>query len=704
MKVVLVAFLKNEDRYILEHYIWYKNLGVTDFVYIYNDCTDASENILTFLSETQKTVTIFHNKIKSDDVPQRVGAFKIFSTLINEYFNEYVLCVDLDEFLLLKKHNSIQDLVNEYECPDVISFNWRVFGSSEKKSFEPLPVTCRFKRCSHPLFPLNKEMKSLWRLNDNISGFGAHRPFLKDTDCNRIAWIVPSEKYSHGYSVLESFRNGEKTGLDRDAIIDVAQVNHYAVKSSEEYSNRQKRGRGLANTTGKKRHTEKYFRMMNKNIIYDQSACQKFSLLDAQYEQLNLQFINFCLDLPPQIEVALFFADQRKYNIAEKILLNGLNSYTEKNDSFGHPVFKKELMRLYLKQQRWDDAKKLIPNKGDIGGCHWHENLFARAYDKAGDEKSAELWWRKYLQYKPDDKEAINWVNSNIKGNENLPSIFINNSKDFHYEVIESIIENLFAIFGKKHYEFKCIYLNIPVKRDKVVQYFKSRYPNIRFSSFELMYCEFYVECTIYNRDIRHISNFRGFKSAFVAHEVTPELISLSNVWFLTPLCGIDRWFYASHLPFNKEKKMAKKPVYIVQGNMTDKRRNFKLLQCLFENDYDYEIRLVGRGKLPKELENYATDSRLSTHFNLNFTDFHRQFIDAYCIIPLVDPINTPQYYKNKLTSSVSYGLGYGLHFLVEKVFAKKYSMDLSREFVYSNDDEFVSAFNKSLVDFYSAT
>ena len=50
-------------------------------------------------------------------------------------------------------------------------------------------------------------------------------------------------------------------------------------------------------------------------------------------------------------------------------------------DRFGHPHFRKELMRLLLSQGRWAEAEALIPSGVEATG--WHHILFARALDGA---------------------------------------------------------------------------------------------------------------------------------------------------------------------------------------------------------------------------------------------------------------------------------------------------------------------------------
>ena len=82
-----------------------------------------------------------------------------------------------------------------------------------------------------------------------------------------------------------------------------------------------------------------------------------------------------------------------------------------------------------------------------------------------------------------------------------------------------------------------------------------------------------------------------------------------------------------------------------------------KILDQSYE--YDFIIKLIGRGHLPKELDKHKNKIVLKN--NLNFIDYHKEFLDAYCILPLISKETRSQYYNSKLTSSINYARGYNL-------------------------------------------
>ncbi len=91
---------------------------------------------------------------------------------------------------------------------------------------------------------------------------------------------------------------------------------------------------------------------------------------------------------------------------ARRILQEGCARFPAHTDRYGHPFFRKELIRLLLKQQDWAAALAAVPAPGGPGGDHWHHILFARAFDAVGRRKEARAHWRQVLAAEPEHPEA----------------------------------------------------------------------------------------------------------------------------------------------------------------------------------------------------------------------------------------------------------------------------------------------------------
>ena len=285
-----------------------------------------------------------------------------------------------------------------------------------------------------------------------------------------------------------------------------------------------------------------------------------------------------------------------------------------------------------------------------------------------------------------------------------MKTLLIHNNYDFHYEIIESVIVKYREILNINKNDNDddddiIIYLHLNCKDGAFLKYVLQKYTEIKIKDFPRTY-NYYINCTIYQRDLGRLDNKLSNKK-YVSHEITNQLKKNPNVYFLTPLAS-QRFFYADILPFSDIKKETSVPIYIIQGNLNQGRRNLNLLKKILDENHEYKffIKLVGRGRLPKELETYK--NKIILRNNLNFIDFHKEFLDAYCILPLITKKTHNAYYTKKLTSSINYARGYRLKCLIDKDLQNIYNLDDVEVFNDINDVN--CAFKNTLEQFYNSS
>ena len=84
---------------------------------------------------------------------------------------------------------------------------------------------------------------------------------------------------------------------------------------------------------------------------------------------------------------------------------------------------------------------------------------------------------------------------------------------------------------------------------------------------------------------------------------------------------------------------------------------------------------------------------------DLNFDNYHKEFLDCYCIFTLTLKETNKQYYKTKLTSTINYIRGYKLKAIIDKDLQDIYKLkDVE---LYTNEENVVDAFKKTLNSFY---
>lgn len=271
--------------------------------------------------------------------------------------------------------------------------------------------------------------------------------------------------------------------------------------------------------------------------------------------------------------------------------------------------------------------------------------------------------------------------------------IFISNNVNFHFEIIESIIIQ-YSFLLKKKFNNPIIYLFCK-KNKSFENYIQKKYPSI-FIGIPSRY-DYYINCSIYSRDLKKIK--RDKKHFYISHEYNPLYLSIKNVYFVFPKCP-ERFLSLHYLPFREEKRKNNIPIYIIQGNLNHGfRRNFHLLVSILEKSYSYlfKIKIIGSGKLPKILQPFQEKIILKN--NLDFQEFHREFLDGYAILPLISKEKQKHYYTFKLTSTMNYAKAYNLKCIMDSELFQLYPLENSE--VYSDDNDIFRAFQKTLQDFY---
>ncbi len=281
-------------------------------------------------------------------------------------------------------------------------------------------------------------------------------------------------------------------------------------------------------------------------------------------------------------------------------------------------------------------------------------------------------------------------------------SVLIINKVPFHYETIESIIEYIDKITKCDKEKIKNFHLKI-VPNKSFEDYLKKKHSNItriynhKDKTPHKNY-KFIINCTIYPRNYNLIKNKNKNKYFFICHET--NIPKQKNIFFLTPLCNNDNFIYLDKLPFQEDKKNNDIPIYAIQGNIDSHRRNYKLLYKILDENYDkdFKIKLIGRGQMPEQLKKFKDKIILKN--NLNFLDYHKEFLDVYCILPLTLKKTHKQYYTRKLTSTINYAKAYNLKCLIDDELQNIYKLENAE--VFHDENDIVEAFTKTLNDFYS--
>ncbi len=214
------AIAKDEGAYFKEWIEWHLGHGVEKF-YIYdNGSTDETKSVLAPYMNKGVVNYIYwpgHRRQLAayDDCLER-----------NRFTSRWIAFIDLDEFIVPIRDASITDFLTGMEDFAAVEINWLIYGSSGMKTKTPGTVMERFKCHSLPNHRLNRHVKSIVNPRRVFTMIGCH-------EAAKISGYIAD---SHGQPVKRNFR-------DREPQQDIIRINHYAVKSYEEFVEKQARGR-----------------------------------------------------------------------------------------------------------------------------------------------------------------------------------------------------------------------------------------------------------------------------------------------------------------------------------------------------------------------------------------------------------------------------------------------------------------------------
>lgn len=220
-KVAVVAMVRDEKPFLDEWLVYHRFLGVDHF-FVYDDEPDLS--MAEFLKPHCQHVTVVPWFERHRHLPGRNKQTKAYTHALSNGLGsfEWVAYIDVDEFLLFKRHSSIQEFLSSLDrSVSSVSLNWMLFGHN---GFHDDPAGLVTSALTRRMFLPACQCKSISRCGDIARVESAHRVVL---------------------------RRGRRVGatggefLERQVApgtVDVACVNHYQCRSFARWMSRFDRG------------------------------------------------------------------------------------------------------------------------------------------------------------------------------------------------------------------------------------------------------------------------------------------------------------------------------------------------------------------------------------------------------------------------------------------------------------------------------
>ncbi|MBJ3776462.1 glycosyltransferase family 2 protein [Acuticoccus mangrovi] len=263
--VTLVAILKNEAPYVDEWIEAHRLIGFDAMILYDNASTDGTGERLAAHAGRGVRVIDWPDRPERRAPPQ-IAAYRHATARLR---TEWAAFFDGDEFLNLHKHDSVGAMLAEIPPEaEAVGVSWRVFGSSGAIAASAEPVTERFVRAAPAAMPANTMIKTIAR-TDRLVRMAIHKGvFLSHQhDGDPVGrYVTPSGR------PMVFGDNGRPTEPEWET----AQLNHYVVKSREEFAAKMRRGRAAKRSGGADKfysdeEASRHFRVHDRNDEEDRS-------------------------------------------------------------------------------------------------------------------------------------------------------------------------------------------------------------------------------------------------------------------------------------------------------------------------------------------------------------------------------------------------------------------------------------------------
>jgi len=243
MRITAVTCVKNEGPFLLEWIAYNRLLGVTDFLFYSNDCTDGTDALLDAMADYG--VVHLPNPAKGRNYQMEALKDSAHQAVVKQA--DWIWIADVDEFLNIHTgDHTIPSLINACGNPHAISVTFQFMANSGVDAFADRPVIEQFNRTHNPDIwcgELAQEVKTLIRSDFPLKYYGAHRPFFPDNldKSQRPDWKDGSEnEVQHRFKIAANKRRIRK--FPAKGARELATLNHYALRSLDSYLVKNDRG------------------------------------------------------------------------------------------------------------------------------------------------------------------------------------------------------------------------------------------------------------------------------------------------------------------------------------------------------------------------------------------------------------------------------------------------------------------------------
>jgi hypothetical protein len=263
--ITLVGMFRNEAKYIKEWLCYYHLIGIDSFIVFLHKNTDCSLHVLDSLSFKEKIQTVGIEE--ENDIGVHFQN-RIYERAIELAKTEWIIYLDIDEFLFLPNHPNIGKFLSD--IPDDVgglAIYQNIFGScGHAKSPDGLVIENYTTRNEDDI-ELDKRTTFLFLKPCGL--FAEVKILLRKNDISYIKTI--HEVFSSKKIVIEDGSVFQKQKIKRST--SNIKINHYFTKSKEDWISKTGRQR----ISGSSKYNEDFFEYFEAQTHFDDMISQKYA-------------------------------------------------------------------------------------------------------------------------------------------------------------------------------------------------------------------------------------------------------------------------------------------------------------------------------------------------------------------------------------------------------------------------------------------
>jgi hypothetical protein len=275
-RIAIAAIFRNEHPYVLEWIAHHQALGIERFYIADNVSDDGTSELLQALDALGVV-----RRIPFASTPGQAPQLPAYAELLGTHARDedWVAVIDADEFIVpTGGARSIGEVLAPLAAQaDVgaVVLNWAIYGSAWLLNHSAGGVCERFTRRAHQSFGANHHYKTLLRRAAFASVHSNPHHFV----------LQPGWRCVHidGSGLVPHARHG--LGLSERVVWEEMRLNHYIVKSREEFETRKQRN-GSAATVGRVKG-EDYFAAHDRNDTRDSLPAEQLEATRARLRTLE---------------------------------------------------------------------------------------------------------------------------------------------------------------------------------------------------------------------------------------------------------------------------------------------------------------------------------------------------------------------------------------------------------------------------------